>query len=153
VSWGNRSSLLRRTRQLAVLRQVADGFPGPPELLAQEREVVMAIGERGIPAQRLLVVPDGFLPASGVVEQDPEVVVQERDAAARLDPVAIGALGFGAASRLEKEPPEVHVGARLVGRRLDGALVGGERRLRIPALERQRFAEPVGAARLLPLEL
>src|SRR5262249_29069305 len=88
------SSLGARAGELAVLRHVPDGFARHVELFAEERELVVAVGEAGVRAQRRFVDLDRFFLAVHVDEQDAEVVEDERLGAAGSDGAAVRVLGL-----------------------------------------------------------
>src|SRR6266852_8404641 len=93
------SVLLRSgPHQRAISRQVPNGFLGFLELLVEQRQVIVAIRQTGIAAQRRLVGLHRLRLAIPVIEEHAQVVEQQRIAATRLDRRAIDLLGLREAS-------------------------------------------------------
>src|SRR2546430_17584869 len=80
------ASIGPRAGELAILRHVPDGVPRHFELLAEQREVVMAVGEARVAAQGGFVDLGRFLLALHVDQQYAEVVQKQRLAARCGDP-------------------------------------------------------------------
>lgn len=99
---------------------MSDGFLRLLELFVQQRQVVVAIGEAGIAAQRRLVRAHRLGLAIHVVEEHAEVVEQHRIVATGFDRLAIDVLGLREAPGFVEEQATVDARIEARGIRGDG---------------------------------
>jgi hypothetical protein len=113
---------------------VPDRLARLSQLLAQQRQVVVAVGQIGIAAQCALVGFHCFATAIQIVEQNAEIV-QERGvaAAACIDGIAVDTLRLRELSRFVQQGTEIDIGIDERGVGSDRALVGLARRLPRPS--------------------
>src|SRR5882672_5126868 len=120
---------------------------GPAERFAQEREVVVAVGEARVLVQRPLVCIHRGALAAHVLEQDAQVVEQQRLVAAGEDRAAINALRFREAARLVQQPSKVDVSSRVRRVRLQRSLVDLPGGCAVAPFQVASALEPVFGAR------